>query len=350
MVLPATRVAFDQLAGRTNLEVENLSLWTGTPSVRIGFGTGFEETRTVTDITLRNGLSTTVNAPTVIGDTIITVPGGGSAGFPQGDGVNPDGYRIIIDEGGANEEIIVVRQNDVPGNRFITLTATTKNHAGAETIKLLNDVLTTDKLTKNHKASTVTPTTQGELVEPYTTKLSLAAAASFPTSGYAIINFGNSRVSTRSKITNIAGVTITLASTANFPTANFPYQVIVGDGVKNQEFASVIANNTGLNQLTLAAGLALAHSNGEYISFTAGTPEVLEYTSKSGNDLLFPAIVLESYHTIGESVRHSSAESEPVEDGYSFPFRMPPDPGNVIKVLIDLARAAGVQVVIVNER
>lgn len=350
LITPPTRLASAQVLNRTNIEVLDASLWVGAPlDILIGAGSGFEETRTVTDITLK-GISTTVATNP---DTLtLTVPAGGSLPFPEGDGVHPDGYRIIIDRGGANEEIAVVSLNDSGADTITLLNALTIVHLAGETIELLNDVLTVDALIYNHAGPTVNPSKEGVLVQPYISQITLVSGADFTTTGgSAILNFGNSVVKASSKFVSTLGLSLVLASTDKFPTTGFPYQVVVGEGTYVEERVTVTANNTGIDTLTLSSALVNTHVLNENITFTPGVPEVVTYSSRSGNTLLFnTSQILESYHAVGESVILSTNNSEPLANGFSYSLKLPPDPGACAKVLLELARAAGIQVIMIDEK
>jgi len=252
-----TKVVVNQVSGAACLEVEDASSWPApafTPfSVRIGRETGFQEDRTVSDRTLKAGTTTTVNAGTSPGDSSIT--GADTTGFPESAG--PALYRIIIDQGGANEETAVVSVNtagtpgtfDVQSNLAIA-------HLSGESIELLADVLTFDALTQPHEGATVSPTTVGHPVEPLIDSIDLVDASTFPDSGTIWINFGKERVNVRKKIVSMVSDTIVeLEETDNFPTGDFPYLVKVSAGRPEQEIASVTANDTGTDRLTFSPAL-----------------------------------------------------------------------------------------------
>lgn len=352
LIPPATRVASAQLAGVTNLEVVDASLWpvVSSPfSVKIGRNTGFEETRTIIDRTLKLGLSTTV----VANPDSHTITATNTTLFPESDGVHTAGYRIIINKGGGNEEVAIVKTNTVGGpGTFIFVNTLLNVHIGGESIALVNDVLTFDQLLYPHPTDGVNPTTIGHPIEILINSMTVVDGSFFPLSGGTIwVNYGFNRVSARSRVTGIAGPIFALTSTVAFPTINFPYQIILGEGLATQEVAYVIANNTGLGQLTLSAATINSHSSGEYISFMAGIPETLEYTSRTGNVLNFsPSVIPESLHTIGELVTYSPGISIPPVSGFGYSLKMPPDIRAALQYIFDLGRAAGIKVIIINNR
>ena len=204
--------------------------------------------------------------------------------FPESDGLNPAGYQIILDRGGANEEIVRVFQNTVgtPGT-FTLENPTTVAHSAAETVELVNDVLTFDVLSNNHVGPAINPSTPGTLVEKTVPTLDLASAAGFPNAGEVYINFGKERTNVRARITAVGASTLDFADSSVFPTTDFPYQIVVGEGLAAEEFASVTANDTGLNRITVSAPFSGTFSAGDYVEFQAGTPISLEYIDVDGN-------------------------------------------------------------------
>jgi hypothetical protein len=350
-VMSPTRVAVTQSPFTTNLEVEDISTWPTfltTFECEVGTGSGFAETRTCVDITFKQDCFDAVtNQPD---DSTLILSD--SSDFPESDGTHFAGYRIIIDPGGGNEEIATVVSNDPGTGTLIISPQLVNSHVLGEDVKLLNDVLTFDALTKAHAGSGVTPTTQGHVISPKIEELNVVAGAGFPLDGgYVIVNFGKSMLDGRSKVVTAAGLSVVLQDTSNFPTTNYPYTVIVGEGTFVEERVFVTNNNTGTNTLTISTALLNTHVANEYAVYTAGSPEVLEYTSRVGNKLLFSApIVLNSLHRKGESIIYSPAESNPTSDGSSFSFKMPPDPAACAKLMFELVRAAGVQVEIIKDR
>jgi hypothetical protein len=222
-----------------------------------------------------------------------------------------------------------------------------------ETIELLADVLTFDVLTQPHAGPTTSPSAWGHSVEKLISKLTVASGFNFPDAGIALVNFGKGVLDQRQRITSIVSANVyELASTASYPTTGYPYVVYVGDGRHHEERLYVTNNNTGTNRLTFTgAGALQAHSVGEYVRFTSGTPEAIEYSSKTVNDLeLALPITAGSAHVVGETVSLSSGESLPDPNGFDFAFFMPPDPLSMVAEVLDWVRAAGVRVTIVTNR
>ena len=353
-----TRLAASQLAGRTNLDVEDANLYPAPPftpfAVRIGRGSGAEETRTSVDRTLQGDASTTLNAAFAPGISTITVAD--STDFPESNGLDPAGYQIIIDRGGANEEIVRVNQNTTGAPGTFTLEANTvSGHLLGETVELVNDVLTFDVLSNDHDGPLLNPSVEGELVEKTvpTVDLNTGDGAFFPNAGVFYINFGNERLSARARITAVPGGSLLdFADTSVFPTTDFPYIIKVGEGKSNEEFAFVTGNNTGLNRLTLSAALSGTFSPGDYVEFEAGTPIALTYTDRDGDtlELSDATTVLPSVYTQGERILLSPSLSVPSEDGNDYAFLLPPTAEVCLTVLFDLIRAAGIEVIFLEDK
>ena len=357
---PATRVAASQIVGRTNLEVEDASLWPGPgQDARIGRDSGFQEDRTITDVTLQASAATDIDVGGILAGVAVipadpavgvTLPGTGD--FPESDGVNPAGYRIIINQGTGTEEILTVLTNDTTADEFTVSPATVFAHAAGEPIELLNDVITFDVLTKPHAGTDLTTSTLGHLVELLTEEIDLVSGVGFPTTGGSIIiNFGKERVNVRSKITTVVSPTIyEFADTSIFPTTDFPYQIVLGEGLAIEELVNVTANDTGLNRLTLTAAPVNTHAVDEYVEFIAGAAEEITYIDRDGVTLEFATGLVLGKHTIGERVMLSPATSTPRSDGFSYPFLMPPDFNICLKNLFDFVRAAGIEIEFISDR
>lgn len=360
VIPPTTRVAYSQMAGRTNLEVVDASLWPAPPftpfTMRLGAGAGFQEDQTVVDRTLRTEATATLTSNTLAGTTVLPYLLTSAVEFPESDGVTPAGYRVLLDSGGANEEIVLVAQNDIGAPELTLFSATLNAHVIGETVELLNDVLTLGTLSGPHAGPSFSPTVLGELVQPLTSEIQMAALpAGFPsTGGFAWLNFGKEIIDQRKRIALIIGPTsYTLASTDLFPTTGYPYQVVLGEGTLNEERVFVTNNDTATDTLTFAAPGALnTHEVGQYVRYTSGEPEAVEFTTTQDTPtfalILDPPVVLESKHLIGERVMYSPAVSQSRTDGSSFGFKLPPDPTACITALLELVRAAGIQVDVIQ--
>ena len=98
---------------------------------------------------------------------------------------------------------------------------------------------------------------------------------------------------------------------------------------------------------------AIPHPVRDHIFYPAGTPELVEFSSRNTHTLtLLEEMVLgsDTGHEPGEKVTLSTGESLPNVDGGDDAFYLPPDPGFCLVEMIDLVRAAGVSVEVVNQR
>jgi len=350
---PPTRVVVSQTVGRTCLEVDDAYQWP-TPSypVRIGRDTGFQEDMTLLAVNLRINGQSTLNTGASIGDFSITLVD--STAFPDSsDSIHDAGYQVIIDQGGSHQEVVLVKDNTDAAPGTLTLVSTTpltKNHSSGETVQLLNDVLTFDPLTQPHTGDSINPSRFGHPVEKLTSSLLTASTTGFPSAGSLWLNFGTNRLSVRKKITVVVSSTVLQFDDSSvFPTGNFAYPVLVGEGLITQEWAHVSANNTTLNQLTLSAPLVGTFAAGDYVALRAGAPTVLSYTTHDSTTFtLEEPTILDTAYTVGESVIWSPGSSLPGSTGTDYPFRMPSSPIQCFMGLIDLIRAAGVQVTVLD--
>lgn len=353
---PHTRVVFDQIPGRTALEVADASDWPTPPftpfPIRIGAGTGSLEDNTATDVTLRKGLSTTVNANTSIGAS--SLPVADTAGFPQSNGANPARYRIIVDEGNSNEEILLVSEvvSGAPGSLTL-VSPTAVFHSSSETVTLMADVITTDVLQQPHAAETVSPTVEGEKVEKLAESLTLSTGAglTFPNSGTVYLNFGKEKVNARQKLTAVGPTVLGFADTSSFPTVGYPYKIVIAEGTPGEEVAFVNNNDTGTNELTISSAPSTTPTIGQYVTFTAGTPTTVTYVDKDVDVLEFAVPTsLPSGYTLAERVTLTSGPSEPDDEGNDYAFLLPPSVAGCLEFMFDLVRAAGVEIVFITNR
>lgn len=348
-LIPAsTRVAVDQSAGYTNLEVVDASLWPAAPyQVRVGAGSGLEEDLTLSDVTIASATASTLNGGVSISDTALVLVS--SDDFPETGIADMAGYRVIIDRGTVDEEIVLILDND-PATETLTCEPLTKAHLTTADVELLNDTLTfTTDMDEDHAGDSVTPTVSGHSVDILTTGIDVASVSGFSNSGTAIINFGSKRISVRARLTAAASPDYTVADSTPFPAANFPYQIVLGEGLPTEELVNVTANTVGTGVLTVT-GDVNTHFAGEYIEFRIGLPEVVEYQDIDGTSLEFLPPVVLGKHTIGETVMVTSGESVPSSEGFDYPFYLPPDRFLCLTYVFNLIRGAGIQVSIVTER
>jgi hypothetical protein len=194
-----------------------------------------------------------------------------------------------------------------------------------------------------------------EMVEVEYDEIPVATTAGISASGGSVLlNYGTGLVTQTAAFTvaGVAGdVVLVLDDVSAFP-AVFPYQLVVGQGTSVEEAALVTGTN-GTTELTIGGGtygLKNAHELGAKVTMPAPKQEKITYTSVLGSSLRFSSpIVLQSNHTPAETLIRSSGQSQPGSDGYDYPFRMPTDIRFRLQFLIDLIRALGVQVSVIEK-
>ena len=269
------------------------------------------------------------------------------------------------------KEVVYVTGTLTGPNRLTLSEPAVQTHAIASSVSLLKDVLTVESLSKDHEGlqtyanrstnvggsaafyheDDANPT----LVNPILGDIELVSVLGMDTSGdRVILNFGNGQIARADSLNGAALATatsITLNDASDFPST-YPYTIRLGGGLRNEELLQV-TGKAG-NVLTLGGGtygLLFAHVDGEAVSWDPGDPETIEYDEIDGNELRFDSgIMLQYTHYPVETVLNSSADSDPDSDGYDFPLRMPDDIRDRLQYLIDIIRAAGVQVAIIEER
>lgn len=152
-----TKVVVDTDVSRTAVEVEDATAFPlGSVSpyqAVIGDKTGNREVVTINEVNLKQRVSGTVDvAGSSIGDTflpLVSLVGGGTADdFPVA-----NGYRVLIDRGGANEEVAFVSGVTNSPSDGLTTSSLVKDHVSGESVELLADVLTVDPLDDFHLGS-----------------------------------------------------------------------------------------------------------------------------------------------------------------------------------------------------
>jgi hypothetical protein len=172
--------------------------------------------------------------------------------------------------------------------------------------------------------------------------------------GTVLFNYGNGLLpaSNNLAVTATAGATsITLVSASSFPSV-YPYEITIDSGTRKSE-TLLVTNKVG-NVLTLGGGtygVKFTHQAGAYVYFIPGDFEQIDYFDVDSNELCFnPSIMLKYSHYPSETVIDSSVYSDPRDDGYDFPFRVPVDIAARLEYLLDLIRAAGIRVEIISKR
>lgn len=367
-----TKVVCERYVNHTAVEVEDATTFplTGFPyNVVVGRNTGNRETVVANAVNLKQRALTAVTGGPIAPSTHTVITVSSTAGTGANDAFpNVTPYRVRIGRGTANDEVCLVEATS-SGPATITVVRTFNTHNATELVELLGDVISVDTLNDEHRGY-VTPDQQtvifpeissdqrnlAETVEVAYDSVAVTSVASFPESGFVIVNPNTQRMDAKSKLdttVTVGSTAVPVDSTDSFPpTSSAPYKVRLGKGKFTEEIVTVSANNTGTDTLTITHGARYQHNVGELVEFLTGQPQVLEYTSVGpGNVLqLSSSVVVESDHHAGEGVVLSLATSDPDRLGYDFAFRMPPDVLVRIRFLFDLVRAAGVQVSVINKR
>ena len=380
-------LVLSQAPGRSVLEVDNgLAILEGvtTPfDLLVGAGSSKEETIQIDTVAIKGRASTTISVDPALGATTIQVAGLGSTPA-EGDTFLPEGgYRIVINEaGGAGVQevayVTAARTEGGPTYFFDLEEPLTIDHPNGATVDLMADVLETNTaLTKTHfgfSSFSSRSTAQGginayyslqdtsvipELVQPLLDSITLASGTGLDIDGGNVIfNFGNGQLPVEAVLdaglTGGVSTVVSVDSSDNFPAPTSRFVAIIGVGTPNEEKVLVTGNNTALDQFTLADSsypVQYSHSVGEIVRFEPGAQEAIEFSEVDTNTLRFtPDIVLQYTHYPAETVIDSSATSDPADNGYDFPFRMPIDIITRLQYLLDIVRAAGIQVELITQR
>jgi hypothetical protein len=365
-------LALSQSISATALEVFDASSWelASFPyQVLLGANSGNRETITVNDVNLRTRTVTELDGSILAGVTSFDVDDvslgapGDAADFPV-----TGGYRIIIGRGTANQEVCFV--TSITGTTITVQSPTTQDHDDEESIQLMSDVISVVALGDSHVGATSKRSTalggvaaeypvfsqetvtQAETLEPYVSSFDVDDAGSLDvTGGTVLVNFGwgaSPVTTTVASAVTSGDTTVTVASGSSLPvTGN--YVVVLGPGTTSEERV-VVSSVTG-DDLTVVFGVFNDQPVGTLVQWFPGEPTTLNYSSISSNTIVLDnPIVLQSPYSVEVSVIDSSASSDPVETGYDFPFRLPPDTAAQFRLLIDWIRAAGVQVEIITQK
>lgn len=300
-----------------------------------------------TDISGATSVDLDVGGTIIIFSTVgtsIEVTGGtanGVLGFPT---------SVVVEE-----KVVVVDESLAATVHTLTVSATLlRSHDNGESVRLVNDVLTVDPTTKQHLGPSFAPTVLGHPVEFLTDTISLTSSVAFSSvGGHIILNFGDARLPFRSRLNTIVSPTVyQFDDTSGFPTADFPYQIVLSQGTEVEELINVNANNTGLNRLTFSTTPVNIHPTGPapfggYAAFVTGGMEFIEYQSVVVNDIILTPAQVIGKHTIGELAITSPEFAIPRVDGFSYPLLLPPDSLKCVKDMFEVVRAAGIQVTII---
>jgi hypothetical protein len=381
-----TYVVVGQQAGRTALEVHDASFFNTIDfsSVLVGDNLASREEVQINDITLRTDiLGRKLFIPAAVGGTSLHVLAGPN--FPEA-----SGYRVFVRNTmlgpGTGEEVVVVKAYTPdpgipPVGGVLALEGTLAyNHLLNETVELMSDVLTVDSLTNDQEGvipyaqrtglvpmignewATPTRVSVGPLnIKPasvqelrsYVNVVS-AFASQFDANGdYLKINFGRNKLDASSQLAldYVAGVSsITVVNGSSLPSSNF--WIVIGEGTREYEFRNVISRIG--NTLNLTKPTSVIHRKYEWVTFYTGHEEEVYYNSKTtgGGIERFnfdPPIPFDNYHQSNEVVA-ASRLAWPSKTGSDWPFYLPSTWKDRFEFIFDLARAAGVKVVIVHDR
>lgn len=173
--------------------------------------------------------------------------------------------------------------------------------------------------------------------------------ATFLYTGTAVVNNYFVGVAT----VQLAATPITLVDSKDFPTTGYPYVISLdyGAGPLLEEYLHVTNNNIVTGVLTVSHAPLFFHGAGKTVKFKPGAAETISYTSRVGADLNFsPNLSIQNTHYLMELFAPSVGSSFPRENGFDFPLRLPVTAEDRIRFVIDLVRAAGVEVTFISKR
>lgn len=358
-----TLLKVTQHPGRNGIEIENGTLLeaTGVYDIKLRRG-GDEEILDVSKVVTKPvfaALGVQTNAAATIGESALTV-----VNMPTWPGTDI-GVRLIVDPGGGNEEIVVLKEAVSPTQITLELPLAS-NHVGGEDILLLSDaVIFSEALTIEHKGSIAwtqrTTRYPGPfnksssicIVEEIRTKVDVASVVSFPlTSSSVLINFGANKITVDSRVaaTIAAGTgAVTIEDSSQFPTTGYPYYVELG--VDCDVFETLLVTANVANVLTFSTNTHNAHLKGEWVRYRPGVAERITYDSTITGGLIFDSgVIFADSHLKGEVVSLDSLISKPSRYGNDYPVYLPATWADKLKFLFDLGRAAGVQIVTINSK
>jgi len=361
-----TELVLGTIAGGNALEVKDATAFplSGTFTLSIGRGTTEVATTTASSVHLKQRVETSVLAGSVIGDTALFIS---SLGAPVSAGDIPfaNNFRMIVDRAGANEEVVFVR-SVVGFMSKLIVDPMTIAHSPGELIELMADVVVVSELSRPHDGRTDYtqrvarwPVNDWEahptVIVPVYDSLTIGTSAGFSATGdMAELNYGG-RVPIKDALSSaslVGDTLLVLDDSSSFPVV-YPYEIIVDEGGFLEERAIVSLNN-GLGLITInggVGGLKNAHPIGTKVSLISSEPESLEFTSTGATSFSFSGgVMLNSTHIPTETVVRSSNPTVIRDQGYDFPLRMPSDLLTRLTYVIDLIRAAGIQVTLIESR
>ena len=169
--------------------------------------------------------------------------------------------------------------------------------------------------------------------------------------GLAILNFGSNKIGYESTLKNpivVGDSSLEVVDGSSFPLSNF--YIYVGKETRKFEIFNVVSR-TG-NVLTITPTQSTYdHIVGETVRLISDGEEIVTYTSKETGKILFSrGVSLTKAHSISESVANIYGLAIPSRYATDFPFYIPSDWETRLRYILDLARAAGVEVRIILDR
>jgi len=362
-----TELVLGTVAGGNALEVKDATAFplSTTFTLSVGRGTTEVATTTASSVHLKQRVVDSVQVGSIIGDTVLDLVSLGTAAIDGGDIPSAINFRMIVDRGGANEEVVFVRSVDVTFAK-LTVDPMTVAHSPGELVELLADVVVVSELSRHHDGRadysqrvSRWPVNDWEssppIIVPVYGSLTIGSSAGFSsTGGTAELNYGG-RVPIKDSLSSaslVGDTLLVLNDSSSFPVV-YPYEIIIDEGGFLEERAIVSLNN-GLGLVTInggIGGLKNAHSAGTKVSLISSESESLEFTSTGATSFSFSdGVMLNSTHIPTETVVRSSNPTVLRDQGYDFPLRMPSDLLTRLTYVIDLIRAAGIQVTLIESR
>ncbi len=376
-------VVFSQVPGNTALEVDNaIAAPVDTAvfpyDIQVGAGTGNNETLSAAQVSLKDRVNADayeIDAAVSVGDTEVVLASVVSAFTDLGADIPVgSGYRLVLSPGTVRAEVVYVTGVDT-GTFTLTFESPCLNvHNPGDLVALLADVVIVEAINDDHPGkvtgsvyrSSALSTIASSLVPPanstatsYADKINILYSdvtvqdtSSFSDSRNGLLlNYGPGVpvVATLAAPT-APGNTVDVPDASLFPLSG-PFIICIDPGKYVEEWAVVLTNDVGPNQLVVAYGLTKLHDVGAKVVYTPGSLELVTYTGTSGFDFTFSTpFVVQYTHNPGEPVILTNGTTAPKRTGHDYPFRLPPDVAEPLKYVLDLLRAAGVKVEVVRKR
>jgi hypothetical protein len=366
-----TVLAVDRLFNASVFELEDASSFPTTVpyNVLLGENSGNVETLAVQQLSLRSRTYEVTTAQVNPGDTSVVLTSLSGPVAPANQ--FPDGgpYRVLIEPFTANQEVLEVIGTSGGTTLLLDQPATITHLIGSQVVLLADLIRVSPAAADDHvgkirytdRFGIYAPESQtagADEVRPLYTELTLALGGTdfSAVAAEAVWNFGSGRLPASGRIDGaiVAGAgSVVLDDTSDFPTTGYPYVVYldVGAGPLKEERLHVTNNNPGTNTLTFSHVTVFGHDDARLVEFRPGAAEVISYTSRTGAVLDFtPYLVIENTHYEMELLAPSVGTGYPRDNGFDFPLRLPVTVEDRVRFMIDLVRAAGVEVTFVSKR